>query len=275
MKGTYWIIKAITSAYFTKTACVFSFQRTYRPISIFIRNPIQHMMTTDITNVNEYVHPRWDELWNKGIAAGELFDKGETSPLLLKYLHEERIPVGRALVPGCGRGYDVTALASNNRYVVGIDMSQAAVTSGINRLNDIVKDGFIYSHQIEFICGSFFDLETNDETMLFDFVYDYTFLCALDPSIRKDWALKMSQLLKPGGELLTLIFPIKKDESDVSGPPFRVTMEDYSNLLLPVGFDCLECRLLPSELCHPDRDGGPPKFWATAIGYWKKNCQTS
>lgn len=32
--------------------------------------------------------------------------------------------------------------------------------------------------------------------------------CALPPSLRERWAAKMKELLRPGGLLLTLIFPI-------------------------------------------------------------------
>lgn len=43
---------------------------------------------------------------------------------------------------------------------------------------------------------------------VFDLGYDYTFLCALHPDMRKDWATAWAQLLRPGGYLLTLIFPV-------------------------------------------------------------------
>jgi Thiopurine S-methyltransferase (TPMT) len=45
---------------------------------------------------------------------------GNSSPALLKLIAEGKIPNGRALIPGCGRGYDVLALASENRIATGI-----------------------------------------------------------------------------------------------------------------------------------------------------------
>jgi Thiopurine S-methyltransferase (TPMT) len=45
---------------------------------------------------------------------------GNSSPALLKLIAEGKIPNGRALIPGCGRGYDVVALASKNRIATGI-----------------------------------------------------------------------------------------------------------------------------------------------------------
>ena len=44
---------------------------------------------------------------------------GASSPALLKLLDANEIPNGRALVPGCGRGYDVVALASKDRKAIG------------------------------------------------------------------------------------------------------------------------------------------------------------
>lgn len=49
---------------------------------------------------------------------------GRSSPALLKLLQENKIPEGRALVPGCGRGYDVVTLASESRKVLGVPLSK-------------------------------------------------------------------------------------------------------------------------------------------------------
>lgn len=45
---------------------------------------------------------------------------GNSSPALLQLIAEDKIPNGRVLVPGCGRGYDVVTLASKKRVVTGI-----------------------------------------------------------------------------------------------------------------------------------------------------------
>lgn len=42
----------------------------------------------------------------------------------------------------------------------------------------------------------------------FAFAYDYTFLCALPPSMHLDWAARYAELMQPGGALVTLMFPI-------------------------------------------------------------------
>jgi Thiopurine S-methyltransferase (TPMT) len=56
---------------------------------------------------------------------GKLHDlSGRSSPALLKLLQENKIPEGRALVPGCGRGYDVVTLASQSRKALGVPLSK-------------------------------------------------------------------------------------------------------------------------------------------------------
>ena len=57
------------------------------------------------------------------------------------------------------------------------------------------------------MCGDFFEFSPTEGR--FDVVFDYTFLCAMPPSLREKWAQKMSKLVKTNtGRLVTLIFPI-------------------------------------------------------------------
>lgn len=195
------------------------------------------------------------------------------SPLLTAYIKEGKIPVGRALVPGCGRGYDVTALATPDRYALGVDIVELAIQVANERLAGLTSDECLCKPNAEFKMVSFFDLPNDKPEDLFDFIYDYTFLCALDPSVRIAWATKMAQLTKQGGLALTVIYPICDKEG---GPPFKMSLELLSELLIPAGFECLELRMLPSELCHEGRDGslvedGPNSFRSsTGVGMWRK-----
>lgn len=217
-------------------------------------------------------HPRWSAMWAAGLQPGQAFDTTVTSPLLELYIRQDKVPFGRALVPGCGRGYDVTSLCHKDRYVLGLDIATDAVKAAITR-RDEVLDGVEWKDNAQFQDTSFFELSPPEK---FDFVYDYTFLCALDPSLRKDWASKMTELIRPGGELLTLVFPIIEDDSIYGdkGPPFRVNLSLYRELLTAVGFEELELRLLPPELCHEGRDGVkelmPGVIARSGVGRWRK-----
>lgn len=212
----------------------------------------------------ELEHPRWVHMWNEGIAPGQKFDMGLVSPYLQSLIQTGSIPNGRALVPGCGRGYDVTALASHKRTAIGIDLSPIAINEAIERLDRLSVPPPPGSAQ--FICGSFFELPS-DPSSQFNFIYDYTFLCALDPSVREKWASKLSELTVPGGEVLTLIFPIREYEG---GPPFSVSLELVRSLMEPAGFECIELKILPPEMSHSGRDGSGASGAFSGTGRWKK-----
>lgn len=54
--------------------------------------------------------------------------------------------------------------------------------------------------------------------------------------MRQDWARAWSDLIAPGGELVTLIFPVGlPDWVPNRNPPWEVTPELYQGLLLPAG----------------------------------------
>jgi methyl halide transferase len=231
-------------------------------------------------------------MWDAGLRPGDLFDAATASPLLLQYIAENKIPPGRALVPGCGRGYDVTALAAANRFVIGLDISETAIKAAEDRLHSLSDTECSAKQQVHFSTASFFDLRgspgtaprTPDSALVppeegqYDFVYDYTFLCALGHSVRGLWADQMARVTRPGGELLTLVFPIRDKPDDGRGPPFTVSLQLMRDLLEPRGFECLELEMLPPELCHEGRDGtdvepgsGKRRFMArSGVGRWRK-----
>lgn len=53
--------------------------------------------------------------------------------------------------------------------------------------------------------------------------------------MREKWASQMSALLKPGGFLLTLMYPLG---THTDGPPFAVSYDAYHSLLSS-NFDCV------------------------------------
>ena len=84
-------------------------------------------------------------------------------------------------------------------------------------------------------------------------VADYTFLCALHPSMRQDWAASWAKYLAPGGRLVCLEFPM--DPETTGCPPWNVTPELYRELLLPAGFVEESWEAVPVERSHPKRGG--------------------
>ena len=60
-------------------------------------------------------------------------------------------------------------------------------------------------------------------------VASFRFFVAIPPEMRPDWGKKMQELVKRGGYLITLIFPILSFTE--SGPPFFVRPEHYDEVL--------------------------------------------
>ncbi|XP_021889201.1 probable thiol methyltransferase 2 isoform X2 [Carica papaya] len=154
----------------------------------------------------------WEKSWELGLTP---WDLGQPTPVVLHLQQGGALPNGRALVPGCGTGYDVVAMASPERYVVGLDISE----------NAIKKAKEMSSSSPNANCFAFLkeDFFTWCPSELFDLIFDYTFFCAIEPSMRSAWAKRMCKLLKPDGELITLMFPIS---DHVGGPPYRVSVAE-------------------------------------------------
>jgi hypothetical protein len=125
---------------------------------------------------------------------------------------------------------------------VGLDGSETAIAECKKMA---AMEGAKYPTQVaeghgsvEFVLGDFFaeDWATKLEFFCFDAIYDYTFLCALSPSMRPKWALQMVNLLAPAGRLICLEFPTTKPPS-AGGPPWALPPEVYEQHLSWPGED--------------------------------------
>ncbi|XP_015879513.3 probable thiol methyltransferase 2 isoform X2 [Ziziphus jujuba] len=191
----------------------------------------------------------WDKCWKQGLIP---WDLGRPTPLL-KRLHETgSLPRGTALLPGCGTGYDVVAIACPERYVVGIDISDSAIEKAVELSSSQPNSSYF-----TFLKADFF---TWHPTHLFDLIFDYTFFCAIEPDLRSTWAEKIRDILKPDGELITLMFPIS---DHVGGPPYNV----YEEVLHPIGFKAT--LIMDNELAVGPRKG------REKIGRWKRCLRKS
>ena len=186
----------------------------------------------------------WDVLWEQKLT---LWDLGRPTPALcdefVKAVVDGRLPLhARVLVPGCGSGYDVRMLAhAGVARVTGLDISELAIARAQAELGG--------AGNAEALLGDFF---TDARLPLggFDFIFDYTFFCAIPPALRAAWGQRTAALLRPGGRLLTLAFPLADDaaaaDPAVPGPPHAVSLAEYTRALAPWGM-----RLLSGPAPHP------------------------
>ncbi|BFI32611.1 methyl halide transferase [Marchantia polymorpha subsp. ruderalis] len=191
----------------------------------------------------------WDECWKEGMTP---WDVGGVTPVIQHLVEQGELPQGRALVPGCGSGYDVLALASEFRQVVGLDISETASSQAKKNAEQHPRGKWV-----QFIVDDFF---TYTPESPFNLIFDYTFFCALEPELRPKWASKMAELLSSDGELLTLMFPI---DDFAGGPPFALSVEAYEKVLIPQGLMLVSCE--ENEFSVPARKG------KEKIARWKKS----
>jgi len=171
------------------------------------------------------------------------WDKGMAAPPLVHYLRENTI-AGHVLVPGCGRGHDVRALARQpGCSVVGLDLAPAAVAEA-SRLDATLGVG----SAIDFITGDFFKL-SGDLKGSFNWIVEHTCFCAIDPSLRPDYVAAAASALQPGGKFFGIFYLTPDVES---GPPFAVSREELS-ALFDRHFTLLN-QWVPKE-CFPGREG--------------------
>ncbi|EDR06982.1 uncharacterized protein LACBIDRAFT_299451 [Laccaria bicolor S238N-H82] len=190
-------------------------------------SPPQKLAPRNIVKDNDL--STWDLAWRQNVTP---WDAGDVQPSLKEAVESSEIEFpreGRALVPGCGSGYDVFYFASALGYEsLGLDGSQTAVDVA-NKLREHQPASL--STKTEFRIEDFFQFKVSDEER-FDIILDHTFFVAIPPSLRVSWGRQMAALVKPGGYLITLVYPI--DEFIESGPPYFVRPEHY---LEPLGND--------------------------------------
>jgi SAM-dependent methyltransferase len=135
---------------------------------------------------------------------------------------------GRILVPGCGSGHDVRAIAlSGVGTVIGLDLAPSAI--------NLARDQPCVGGE-HYRLANFLSLPP-ELVGAFDWVFEHTCFCAIDPHLRSTYVRAAAAALAPGGRLLA-IFYLDVGERD-GGPPFGTTRGELDALFDPA-FETLE-----------------------------------
>ena len=222
----------------------------------------------------------WDDLWKDGLTP---WDLGRPTPLLTQEIHQNHIPktARTALVPGCGAAYDITTFLQHFTQctIVGLDIS----LTSLHRAKQVMTQEINTPHRntVHLLLGDFFTNSWNPfyTTTIhdpkhhpsipsqFDFIMDYTFFCALSPTLREAWGRRMEELLEKHGRLLTIMFPILPQADLSKGPPYPVSIQDYQNALMPHGI-VMDGKPFTTLASVPSRAG------KEMVCYWKKGDET-
>ena len=180
--------------------------------------------------------------WESKYQASETpWDKGGPSPGLIDFLAENPV-AGRVLVPGCGFGHDVRALAAEGAEVIGIDIAPSAVEGAAKvppagRERYEVADLFALPPHLRGSC---------------DWVWEHTCFCAIDPAQRPAYVEAVADALVPGGHLLAIFYLDPGQDGPDEGPPFEVSIAELDRLFLP-RFELVR-EWLPAR-AYPNREG--------------------
>ncbi len=164
----------------------------------------------------------WDERYREGDTPWE---KGQPAPPLLELIESKGLDLwgrGPILVPGCGLGHDVRALAGLGLPVLGLDISMRAV-SRASEFDPV--DGESYE------LGDFLNPDWRVGRQ-FSAIWEHTCFCAIDPSQRSAYADAVFGLLPPGGLLAGVFFLTPYDPGEAhQGPPFETSILEIDRLL--------------------------------------------
>ena len=92
------------------------------------------------------------------------------------------------------------------------------------RASDLFKEICPKFPKDQILIGDFFLLK---KPLFFDVIIEQTFFCAIDPTLRPNYAEKTNEILKENGKIIGLLF---NREFDTNGPPFGGTEKEYREL---------------------------------------------
>ncbi|MSU62027.1 MAG: methyltransferase domain-containing protein [Pedosphaera sp.] len=189
--------------------------------------------------------------WEGRYQSGEMpWEKGEPSPGLVDFLTSHpNLTKGTVCIPGCGTGHDVCAWAKAGFAASGYDIAPSAVKLARERIEN---SGC--SAQVSL--GNFL---TDNPPERFDWVFEHTLYCAIDPDQRDTYLQAVLRWLKPGGDYLAVNYLIP----DTDGPPFGTTRDELWNR--PMHLTLVTQRLVASlplntppvgAICRPQESTG-------------------
>lgn len=140
---------------------------------------------------------------------------GYPSTPIKTYIDQLKDKSQKILIPGAGNSYEA-------EYLWNLGFKNIFILDFAKQPLDNFKQRVKTFPETQLILSDFF--EFNDE---FDLILEQTFFCALNPSLRKSYAEKMHELLKPNGKLVGLFFDFELTEI---GPPFGGSLFEYKTL---------------------------------------------
>jgi cyclopropane fatty-acyl-phospholipid synthase-like methyltransferase len=186
------------------------------------------------------------DYWEQRYQTGETsWEKGEPSPGLVDFLAANAgVKRGTVAVPGCGTGHDVRAFAGAGFDAFGFDIAPRAIALAGEKTR---AAGLVARFELA-------DFLRDEPPQKFDWLFEHTLFCAIQPSERDAYVTAVMRWLKPEGNYLAVNYLVPPDRS---GPPFTTTREEQWRRFSPA-FE-LVGEWIPRSF--PNRQGLELMFW--------------
>ena len=172
------------------------------------------------------------------------WEKGAPSPGLVDFLASQReLPGETVCVPGCGTGHDVREWAKAGFRTYGYDVAPSAIQLGKEKTKSAGLNAEF--RQLDFLRA--------EPPFPFDWLFEHTLFCAIDPSDRDLYTQAVLRWLKPGSQYLAVNYLIP----DQDGPPFGTARAELWRRFSP-HFD-LKAEWVPRS--YPNRTGLELMLW--------------
>jgi len=135
------------------------------------------------------------------------WEKGAPSPGLEDFLAEnKKLPGSTVCIPGCGLGHDVRVWARAGFEAFGFDIAPSAIALA-ERLTRAARLKAKFEQR---------DFLQDPPLFRFDWLFEHTLFCAIQPEERDAYVKAVLRWLKPNGRYLAVNYMIP----DKDGPPF-------------------------------------------------------
>lgn len=159
-------------------------------------------------------------VWEARYQSGDThWDKGEPAPGLVEFLREHpELPRGLVAIPGCGFGHDVRAWAARGFQARGFDIAPSAIQGATARSGDKALP----------ISFNLTDFLNEPPPQPFDYVFEHTLFCAIQPAQRDAYVSALLRWLRPGGTYVAINYIVCE-----GNPPFPVDRAEIWQRLRP------------------------------------------
>ena len=172
------------------------------------------------------------------------WEKGAPVPGLVDFLaaHPD-LTDATVCVPGGGTGHDAGEWAKAGFRVYGYDLAPSAIQ--LSRERALANGWHAEFRRADFL--------RDEPPFQFDWLFEHTLFCAIQPDERELYVQAARRWLKPGGNYLAVNYLIP----DTDGPPFGTTRDEVVERFAP-HFE-LQADWVPRS--YPNRTGLERMFW--------------